>query len=336
MPLHPFIAAELAAAAAGSATPYHELPIGQARLQMKRAYARQALVEPVEVCDIKVDGPAGALPVRLYRTAEDPGSLPLTVFFHGSGFCALDLDTHDEICRRLALGSGTLVASVDYRLAPECPFPAAPDDCLAATRALSEHAGQWGADAERLTLAGDSAGACLALVTALRLSQEAAAKPQALLLWYPVTDHPNSRWPSYQRYASGYGLTAAAMIWFWRHYLPDPVQADHPHASPLRADDLQALPPTWLMTAEYDVLHDEGQALAHRLHQASVPVELHCARGLNHGFLKHAARLPEAADAMHRACAWLRQHQTNTELPHRRRFAPIDRPAAFAQTGETR
>lgn len=304
MPLHPLIAADLAAAA--GVTPYHRLPVQEARVQMKKGYARQVPVEVARVRNFHVPGPAGNIAVRSYRPTDGEQQLPLVVFFHGSGFCALDLDTHDEICRRLASGSGCMVASVDYRLAPEHPFPAGPDDCLTATRALVDMAGVLGARADQIALAGDSAGACLALVTALRLRDEGGTIPQALVLWYPVTDHPGSRWPSYKRYAQGFGLSAEGMAWFWSHYLPVANLAGHPHASPLRAR-LQGMPPTWLMTAEYDVLCDEGMALAERLQDAGVPVKARCAATLNHGFLKYAARLPEALEGMSEACEWLRQ-----------------------------
>lgn len=277
---------------------------------MKKAYARQSVIEMAQVRNLQVRGAAGPVNVRVYTPAAQSQVLPLTVFFHGSGFCCLDLDTHDEICRRLALGSGSVVASVDYRLAPEHPFPAGPDDCLAATRALAAMAADLGTDASSLSLAGDSAGACLAAVTALRLRDEGGPQARALVLWYPVTDHPSTGWSSYQRYAQGYGLSAQGMAWFWSHYLPDVAQAGHPHASPLRAPDLHGMPATWLMTAEYDVLCDEGQAFAQRLEQAQVPVQAHRALGLNHGFLKHAARLPQANDGMARACAWLRKIQS--------------------------
>lgn len=307
MPLHPFIAAELAAASAAGAVPYHQLPIEQARAQMKKAYARQSVIGLAEVRGLQVQGPAGPLTVRLYTPESNQQPLPLTVFFHGSGFCCLDLDTHDEICRRLALGSGSVVASVDYRLAPEYPFPAGPDDCLAATRELVAMAGAMGVDASALSLAGDSAGACLAAVTAIRLRDEGGPQAKALVLWYPVTDHPSAQWPSYQRYAQGYGLSAQGMAWFWSNYLPEPAQAAHPYVSPLRASDLRGMPATWLMTAEYDVLCDEGLAFAERLAQANVVVQSHRADGLNHGFLKHAARLPQAGEGMASACAWLRK-----------------------------
>jgi acetyl esterase len=326
MPLHPFIAAELAAAS--GAVPYDCLPIEQARAQMKRAYARQSLIDLPQVRDLSLPGPVGAVPVRIYRPTSEEKRLPLTVFFHGSGFCALDLDTHDEICRRLALGSHSLVASVDYRLAPEHPFPAAPDDCLAATRELAGMAQSLGADASALSLVGDSAGACLAAVTALRLRDEGGPPAQALVLWYPVTDHPSAQWSSYERYASGFGLSAQGMRWFWSHYLSDLAQATHPYASPLRAPDLRGLPPTWILTAEYDVLCDEGQAFADRLLQAGVAVESQCAWGLNHGFLKHAARLPQAGDGMAHACAWLRKRYAEIGSTDRTRATPHSRLSA--------
>lgn len=326
MALHPFIAAELAAAS--GATPYDCLPIAQAREQMKRAYARQTAIDLHQVRDLSLPGPAGTIPVRIYRPTSEETRLPLTVFFHGSGFCALDLDTHDEICRRLAVGSSSVVASVDYRLAPEHPFPAGPDDCLAATRELASMASQLGADASALTLAGDSAGACLAAATALRLRDEGGPSAQALVMWYPVTDHPSGQWPSYERYASGYGLSAQGMRWFWSHYLRDPAQANHPSASPLRAPDLRGMPATWIMTAEYDVLCDEGQAFADRLQQADVPVVSQCAWGLNHGFLKHAARLPQAADGMARACAWLGKRYAQIGSADRTRATPYSRLSA--------
>ena len=317
MALHPVIAADLAAAAAAGLTPYHRLPIDQARAQMKKAYARQTLIEMDRVKDFTVPGPAGAIAVRSYQPLGAGADAPLVVFFHGSGFCALDLDTHDEICRRLAAGSGCVVASVDYRLAPEHPYPAGPDDCLAASRALVDMAPSLGASSGRWALAGDSAGACLALVTALRLRDSAGPRPDALVLWYPVTDHPGTLWSSYERHGQGVGLSAEGMAWFWANYLPDASLAGHSHVSPLRAE-LKSLPATWLMHAEYDVLADEGHALALRLQAEGVPVQAECAWGLNHGFLKYASRIPEADAGMRKACEWLR----------RRWPAPTSRPAS--------
>jgi acetyl esterase len=307
MALHPVIASNLANAV--GKTPYHALPIEQARAQLKSGY--QPKSEPVavgRVQEVRVPRIDGSLPVRVYSPlAQSRVDAPLLVFFHGSGFVALDLDTHDDICRRLCAGAGCVVASVDYRLAPEHPFPAAPDDCLAATRWLAEHAGQWGASSKAgLALAGDSAGACLAAVTAWRLRTQGRPVPTALLMWYPVTDHPSAGWPSYRECAQGYGLSAEGMAWFWAHYLPSEQDASHPHAAPLRAPDLAGMPSTWLMTAQYDVLRDEGEQFAQRLKQAGVPVICQRSPGMNHGFLKYIGVIDAATDAMDQACAWLK------------------------------
>ena len=148
----------------------------------------------------------------------------MLVFYHGSGFVLCSLDTHDGICRNLCAGAGCVVASVDYRLAPEHPFPAAPEDCLAATRWCAEHAAELGADPARLVVGGDSAGGNLAAVTALRLRDEGGPRPVGQLLLYPVTDWHTPGWPSYAENAEGYGLTRATMEWFWGHYLTDPAR----------------------------------------------------------------------------------------------------------------
>lgn len=303
--LHPTIAADLAAAQ--GAAPYYTLPIGQARTQAKRGYALRApRVEVGQVSDITVPGPVGPIGVRMYRPANSGTVPPLLVFFHGSGFTMLDLDTHDDICRRLCAGSGAVVASVDYRLAPEHPYPAGGDDCHAAVRWLVAQADELRIDAQRLALAGDSAGACLAAATALRLRDEGAPMPVAMVMWYPVTDHASTGWATYREFGQGYGLTAEGMRWFWSQYLPDEALADQPYASPLRAPDLRGLPATCILTAEFDVLRDEGEALAHRLRQAGVAVTLSRCAGMNHGFLKYAGVIDQAGQAMQQACDWLR------------------------------
>lgn len=304
MALHPTILADLTAAA-GKA-PYYLLPLPEARAQVKQAYLGK--LPPVAVASVRelaVPGPAGPIPVRVY-TPFERGPRPLVVFFHGSGFTVLDLDSHDDICRHICRQSGCVVASVDYRLAPEHRFPAAPDDCLAATRWLADHAQVLGCAPGPIALAGDSAGACLAAVTALRLRDEGGPVLGALLMWYPVTDHPSTGWPSYAAFGQGYGLSAEGMAWFWAQYLGDAREAAHPHASPLRAGDLGGLPPTWLMTAEYDVLRDEGDAFGRRLREAGVAVLLDRGRGMNHGFLKYIGVLDEATRAIAQATAWLR------------------------------
>ncbi len=302
MPLHPTILADLDSAA-GKA-PYYLLPLPQAREAARQAWlARGPLVPVAAVREIDVPGPAGAIRVRLY-TPFDSGPHPLTVFFHGSGFTLLDLDTHDNLCRALCVQSGCVVASVDYRLAPEHPFPAGPTDCLVATRWLAAHADELGCRDAAFALAGDSAGACLAAVTALRLRDDKGPRPAAMLMWYPVTDHPSAGWPSYTDFAAGCGLTAQGMTWFWSQYLRDETQAMQ--ASPLRARSLAGLPPTWVTTAEYDVLRDEGEAFAQRAQAEGVDVQLRRADGMNHGFMKYAGVIDEVTQSMVQAGDWLR------------------------------
>jgi acetyl esterase len=304
MRVHPTILADLEAAAGKE--PYYRLPLPQAREAARQAWLGRAPVVPVAaVREITVPGPASAMRVRLY-SPDELGSRPLVVFFHGSGFTLLDLDTHDNLCRALCVHSGCVVASVDYRLAPEHPFPAGPQDCLAATRWLAAHAEELGCQEGTHALAGDSAGGCLAAVTALRLHQDGGPRPEALVMWYPVTDHFSTGWPSFTKFGQGYGLSAEGMAWFWQQYLPDASLARHQDVSPLRAPSLEGLPPTWVMTAEYDVLRDEGEAFARRAIEHGVTVQLHRAAGMNHGFIKYAGAIDEATQAIASAGAWLR------------------------------
>lgn len=303
MAVHPVIQAALAAGA--GLPPYSALPIHEARAQAMLPYQGRTLRTPVaDVRDLQIPGPATPVPVRVYRPPV-PGPRPLLVFFHGSGFVVLGLDSHDDLCRRLCAGADCVVVSVDYRLAPEHPFPAAPDDCLAATLWAVDHAQELGADPSRLALAGDSAGACLAAVTALRLRDQAGPAVDAQLLFYPVTNHPTPAPASYTRYGTGYGLTAEGMHWFWNQYLARPQDAGHPHASPLRAPSLAGLPAARVVVAEYDVLREEGEAFAGRLSEAGVPVDASCIDGMNHGFLKYADAIPEVATVIADACTWL-------------------------------
>ncbi len=283
------------------------MPIAQARAQAKLPYILISDPTPplAAVRNLVIPGPAGDLPLRVY-TPVGNAPHPVMVFFHGSGFVVLDLDTHDALCRRLCHGAGCVVASVDYRLAPEHPFPAAPDDCLAATRWMAAHAAEFGGDASRLAVCGDSAGGCLAAVTAWRIRDEGGPALCAQLLFYPVTDHHTSRHASYESYGTGYGLTREGMQWFWDQYVTNPADANNPLAAPMRAASLAGLPSAYIDVAEYDVLRDEGEAFAGRLEQAGVPVVARRSAGMNHGFLKYAALIPEAAAAIDAACAWLR------------------------------
>ena len=304
MPLHPVIQQALVAAQA--VPPYHALPLAQARAQAKMGYpARESPVAVAAVRDLAIAGPGGGLPVRIY-TPVGTGPHPLVMYFHGSGFVLLDLDSHDDLCRRMCAGAGCVVVSVDYRLAPEHPFPAAPDDCLAATRWAIGQASALDVDPALVVLAGDSAGACLAAVTAMRLRDARGPALRGQLLFYPVTNYPSPAPASYTHYGVGYGLTTEGMLWFWRQYLPDLSLATHADVSPLRVNSMHGLPPACVLVAEFDVLRDEGEAFAQRLREAGIATLSHSYGGMNHGFLKYTGVLQQADAAVAQACAWLR------------------------------
>ena len=285
--------------------PMHTLSVAEARARMeKRPETGLRIATVAKVEDRVIARAGGAIPLRVY-TPQGSGPFPLIVFFHGSGFVVCSLDSHDAMCRNLCGGSGAVVVSVDYRLAPEAKFPAAADDCLLATRWAAEHAAELGADASRIVVAGDSAGGNLATVTAIRVRDEGGPKLAGQLLIYPVTDYHSPGTASYSENAEGYGLSRAGMAWFWHHYLADPKDAMHPHASPIRAD-LKGLPPALVFTAEYDVLRDEGEDYAHKLREAGVDVRLQRWEGMNHGFFFWVGMVDAAGVAMDEACAWLK------------------------------
>jgi len=286
--------------------PLHTLSVADARLQMAaRDIPGLRRPEVASVVNRDMQGPSGSLPLRIY-TPEGEGPFPLMVFFHGSGFVVCSLDTHDGMCRNLCAGVGCVVVSVDYRLAPEHKFPAAPDDCLAATRWAAANASALRGDG-RIMVAGDSAGGNLAAVTALRIRDEGGPKLSGQMLIYPVTDYYAPGTPSMIENAEGYGLTREGMIWFWRHYVRSDADGAHPHASPLRAASLAGLPPALVATAEYDPLRDEGELYARALAKAGVPVEMKRWAGMNHGFFFFPGIVDVATRATDDACAWARR-----------------------------
>ena len=213
----------------------------------------------------RIDGPRGPIELRIYTPAGS-GPFPLMVFFHGSGFVLCSLDTHDGMCRNLAAGIGCVVVSVDYRLAPRAQVSRRagrlPARRPAGRRRMRPNCR---ADPARIMLAGDSAGGNMAAVTALRVRDEGGPALSGQMLLYPVTDYHTPGTPSYVENADGYGLTRDTMEWFWAHYLNDAAEADHPHASPLRAPDLGGPPPAYVVSAEYDPLRDEAERYGERL-----------------------------------------------------------------------
>jgi acetyl esterase len=234
------------------------------------------------VDEVAVRGPAGPVRVRLYR-ANAGARQPAVVFFHGGGWVLGDLDSYDPLCRDLTRAGGFTVASVEYRLAPEAPFPAPLEDCYAALSGLAMRAEEFGLDAARLALCGDSAGGNLAAAVALLARQRGGPTIRHQALLYPALDRALDS-PSMAEFAGGPLLTRALMDWFWECYAPGADGTD-PLASVVRTTDLGGLPPATVVTAEYDVLRDEAERFADRLRAAGVPVVGRRYLGMLHGFL---------------------------------------------------
>ena len=261
--------------------------------QARAAYHAAAKPPPEEVArvvDATVPGPAGPIAVRAYAPTDDT-DLPVVAFFHGGGWVLSDLDGHDSLCRRLALRSGALVVSVDYRLAPEHPFPAPHEDCWAVTTWLADHADEFGGDGSRLAVAGDSAGGNLAAGVALRARDEGLALAFQLLI-YPAVDIDVTR-ASMVDNATGYFLTTADMTWFWDQFVR-PSDRSNPYAVPMAADDVSGLAPALVQTAEFDPLRDEGEAWGARLRDAGVDVTVTRYDGVVHGFVSRWTQMARA------------------------------------------
>jgi acetyl esterase len=305
MPLHPQARAVLERLDSGALPDLSSVPPELMR-QGFAALLRES-GEPEAVAKVEntvFPGPAGEIPVRVYRP-EVAGKLPLLVYYHGGGFVICDLDTHDGVCRQLANRARCAVVSVDYRLAPEAKFPAGPEDCYAAARHAADHAAELGVDGRRIAVGGDSAGGNLAVVVALMARCRGGPSLRHQLLVYPVTNH-DFETASYRENAEGYLLTRSMMQWFWGHYLEEPAAGEHPWASPLREPDLSGLPAATVLTAEYDPLRDEGEAFAERLRAAGVPTTLTRYDGMFHGFFGMSAAIDRAGDALDEAAAALR------------------------------
>jgi acetyl esterase len=256
------------------------------------------------VDDREIPGPAGPIAVRVYRPSAD-APLPILVWFHGGGWVIGSLDTHDNLCRLICDDAKVIVVSVDYRLAPETKFPGAADDCVAAWKWVNERAVELGGELGRVALGGDSAGGNLAAVVALVAREQGLPIPAFQLLVYPVTDHEFDS-PSMIDNAVGYFLLAEEMRWFFDHYASSPRDFADWRMSPLRAPNLEGLPPAFVVTAEYDPLRDQGEAYAQRLRDAGVPTHSVRGDGLFHGFFGMHTFLPPAQAAWDAAIGALR------------------------------
>lgn len=293
-------------------------PFDVAALRLGHLLSQQVLagdpvpVERVEGFTVDPDPAFGTPRLAVRRYLPRSGCSRAIVWLHGGGWVVGTLDGYDPVARALAVAADSQVFSVDYRLAPEAPYPAALADCSAAFAFIAAHAQDFGIDPARLVLAGDSAGGHLAVGTARWLaSRGSSSRPAALVLVYPVTD-ARMLHGSYQRFAQGYHLSAAQMAWFWQQFVPAGLTVDghaisleHPDLSPLLADDLHCLPPTLVVTAQCDILHDEGCAFAAVLGNAGVVHEYLEVPGVIHGFLRFQAALAQARDLPSRISAQL-------------------------------
>lgn len=255
--------------------------------------------------DRTIPGPASDIPIRIYwPDAATPR--PVVVFFHGGGFVIGGLGTHDDLCRRIAAAVECIVVAVDYRLAPEHPFPAAYDDVTAATEWVGEHAAEFGGDPQRLAVAGDSAGGNLAAATAIWARESLGDRLRFQLLVYPAAEHTTVQ-PSMVENAEGYLLTKASVEWFRDQYLPDPADWDDWRASPLNAPDLAGLAPALVITAGYDPLRDGGREYADTLRAAGNDVEYRNYETMFHGFFTMLAQIDVAQAAFDEAATTMRE-----------------------------
>jgi acetyl esterase len=262
-----------------------------------------AHVQKVE--NIKIEGPEGEIPLRIY-TPDGSGPFPALLYFHGGGWVIGTLDTHDSLCRAMANGAACIVVSVDYRLAPEHKFPAAVEDVYAATKWASDNAHRINVDPARIAVGGDSAGGNLAAVVSL-LARDRGGLPLVYqLLIYPVINLASFDTTSYREHGEGYILTTESMKYYRGHYIKSEEDAHNPYASPILAPDLGGLPSALVLTAEIDVLTDESEAYAKRLTQAGVSTKYTCYEGVIHPFLSFLGVLDRARDAMAEVNAELR------------------------------
>lgn len=280
-----------------------------------RAYYAQARFvtnpEPPDlarVAELAIPALHGTIPARIYVPKEPRGHdglSPALVFFHGGGWVIGDLDTHDVVCRQLAVEGALIVVSVAYRLAPEHKFPAATDDAITATRWVAANARELGIDAARLSIGGDSAGGNLAAVVALAARDGNGPAVAGQVLIYPATDFAMTH-GSHREPETSVLLTHSVIRWFRDHYLTGAADVDEWRASPARAKSLAGLPPAYVLTAGADPLRDEGDEYATRLKQAGVPVTTKHYPGQFHGFFTMGKLLPQANVAVSEIGAWLK------------------------------
>lgn len=301
----------------------HELSPGDARRFFATTQAVNVSRPPTDIDDRTIPGgPTGTVSVRVVRPQGHPEPLPVVLYFHGGGWMLGDRDTHDRLIRELANGAEIALIFVDFTRSPDAQYPVAIEQAYAATKWVAEHGQELNLDPSRLAVAGDDAGGNLAAAVTLLAKDRRGPRITFQLLFYPVTDTDFDT-ASYDQFGGGPWLTRDAMKWFWKHYLPDEKARVRPTASPLRAslDQLEGLPPALVITAENDVLRDDGEAYAQKLTMAGVEVTAVSYLGTIHDFvvLNSITDAPAARAAIAQACEALRRALGTPEA----RIAPV-------------
>lgn len=305
MPVHPQAQVMIDRTLALNLPPASQMTIKALRDNARERSAALPREDVASVRDYRVPSVSGDVLVRVF-TPRVTGAVPALVYFHGGGWVTGDVDTHEGICRTLANAAGCVVASVDYRCAPEFKFPTAADDAYAATCWVAREGATLGVDASRIAVCGDSAGGNLAAVVALMARDRGGPRLTFQALVYPVTDCDFDN-ASYRENADGYLLTRESMQWYWDQYAPGAADRTNPYAAPMRAASLAGLPPALVITAEYDPLRDEGEAYATRLAAAGVPVAHTRYPGMIHAFFRFTNSIDAARAAVAEVVAGLQK-----------------------------
>ncbi len=306
MPVDPQVQAILDQMDSGHTRYMSDVSVETARRQMNATI--EEVAEDVDVhssvdYQIPVDG--GEIVVRVIRP-HDRSDAPVLMYCHGGGWVLGSIDTHDVFCRNLANKSDVVIATVDYRLAPEHPFPTPAEDCYAALNWIVSNADELGIDPTKVAVGGDSAGGNLAAVTTLMARDRGGPNIAFQLLIYPMTDSDLTR-PSYVENSEGYHLRTRDIEWCWQRHVPNEADRTHPYVAPLRAESHAELPPAMLITAEYDPLRDEGQLYAEALQEAGVPVERVHYDTMIHGFTRRTKLYNVARECQDRMADALRK-----------------------------
>jgi len=296
MPLDPQARAMIDKTLALNLPPASQMGVAALRANARERSAALPREDVASVRDHRIAVAGGELLVRVF-TPRAVAPRPALVYFHGGGWVTGDVDTHEGICRTLATSAAVVVASVDYRCAPEHTFPTAAEDAYAATRWVAERASELGVDAGRVAVCGDSAGGNLAAAVALMARDRGGPRLSFQVLVYPITDC-DFETPSYRENAEGYLLTREGMRWYWDQYVPNAADRTNPYVSPMRAASLAGLPPALVITAEYDPLRDEGEAYARKLGAAGVPVAHTRYPGMIHAFYRFTSTVDAARAAV--------------------------------------